>query len=105
MSGSISERRRHERFLAGDNLISISLQPLGYDREVWGIVTDTSDSGFQISIPLQIPPETKVKVVITRQLDGDRTEIEHLVGLVRWCHDDAIIEDTYTVGIEICVPG
>lgn len=101
MTDDFSERRRIERFLAADTLISVTLKPVGLDKETWGIVTDTSNYGFQISIPLEILPKTRVQVTVTKKLDQDHIETEHLGGIVRWCRPDSILEDTYTIGIEI----
>jgi hypothetical protein len=101
MADDFSEKRRIERFLADDTLISVTLKPVGHDKEVWGLVTDTSAYGFQISIPLEIQPKTSVLVTITKRLGPDHIETEHLVGIVRWCRPDTILEDTYSIGIEI----
>jgi hypothetical protein len=51
MSDNAPEMRQHERFLVGDRLISVTLKPFGHDKEIWGIVTNTSLNGFQISMP------------------------------------------------------
>lgn len=101
MSDNTPEMRQHERFLVGESLISVTLKPFGLDKEIWGIVTNTSANGFQIAIPLQLFPETLVAVTVTREIEKDLTEIEHLVGRVRWCRPDDLLEETYNIGIEI----
>jgi hypothetical protein len=101
MSNNAPEKRQHERFLVGESLISVTLKPFGLDKEIWGIVTNTSMNGFQIAIPLQLFPETLVAVTVTREIEEDLSEIEHLVGRVRWCRPDDLLEETYNVGIEI----
>jgi len=101
MSDNTLEMRQHERFLVGDTLISVTLKPIGRDKEIWGIVTNTSMKGFQISIPLLIDPDTMVAVTVTRKLEDDQSEIEHLVGRVRWCEPDDLLDETYNIGLEI----
>jgi hypothetical protein len=101
MSDNAPEMRQHERFLVGDTLISVTLKPFGHDKEIWGIVTNTSMNGFQISIPLQIDQETMVAIIVTRELEEDLSEIEHFVGRVRWCKPDDLLDETYNIGIEI----
>ena len=101
MSDKILELRQHERFLVEDTLISVTLRPFGYNKDVWGIVTNTSMNGFQISVPLEILPETMVSITVTRKLDDELTEVEHLVGRVRWCKADELLDETYNLGIEI----
>jgi hypothetical protein len=101
MSDNAPEMRQHERFLVGDRLISVTLKPFGQDKEIWGIVTNTSLNGFQISMPLPLNPETLVAITVTRELEGDLSEIEHFVGRVRWCKPDDLLDETYNIGIEI----
>jgi hypothetical protein len=101
MSGSAHDKRKHERFLVSDAFISVTLRPHGYTKEIWGIVTDTSYSGFQISIPLQLPPDTKVDVTVTRKINDALVETEHLTGHVCWCQADSLLEDTFNIGVEI----
>lgn len=100
MPDNAPENRQHERFLVGDTLISVTLKPFGQDKEIWGIVTNTSVNGFQIATPLQLFPETLVAITVTREIEQDLTEIEHLVGRVRWCNADNLLDETYNVGIE-----
>jgi hypothetical protein len=101
MSDNPPEMRQHERFLVGDKLISVTLKPFGHDKEIWGIVTNTSINGFQISLPLRIDPETMVAITVTRELEEDLSEIEHYVARVRWCKPDDLLDETYNLGIEI----
>lgn len=101
MSNKTPEMRQHERFLVEDTLISVILNPFGRDKEIWGIVTNTSMNGFQVSIPLQINPGTMIALTITRKLEGDLSEIEHFVGRVRWCKPDDLLDETYNMGLEI----
>ena len=101
MSDNPTEMRQYERFLVGDTLISVTLKPFGHDKDIWGIITNTSTNGFQISIPLRIDPETMVAITVTRELEEDLSEIENIVGRVRWCKPDDLLDETYNIGIEI----
>ena len=101
MSTNAPEKRQQERFLVGETLISVTLQPFGHDKEIWGVVTNTSINGFQIAIPLQLFPDTLVAVTVTREIEQDLSEIEHLVGRVCWCRPDDLLEETYNIGVEI----
>ena len=104
MSGSAHQKRKYERFLVGDAHISVTLKPHGHTKEVWGIVTDTSYSGFQISIPLSIAPDTIVDITVTRKINDELVETEHLTGNVCWCQQDSLLEDTFNIGVEIHNP-
>ena len=101
MSDNALEKRQHERFLVGESLISVTLKPFGHDKEIWGVVTNTSMEGFQIAVPLELFPGTLAAITVTREIEEDLSEIEHLVGRVCWCRPDELLEETYNIGIEI----
>lgn len=99
-----SDKRRQERRLAEGVLINVTLTPFETDQEIWGVVVDYSAIGFQITVPQYIAADTMVRVTITRRTTGDEWEIEHLVGRVVWCAPDAVLEETYNLGIEVLNP-
>jgi hypothetical protein len=101
MSDNAPEMRRYERFLFKDTLISVILKPFGHDKDIWGIITNASMHGFQISLPVRIDPETMVAITVTWELEEDLSEIEHFVGRIRWCKPDDLLDETYNMGIEI----
>jgi len=98
MFANAPEKRQQERFFVSETLISVTLQPFGHDKEIWGVVTNTSINGFQIAIPLQLFPDTLVALTVTREIEQDLSEIEHLVGRVCWCRPDELLEESYNVG-------
>ena len=101
MSESNQEKRRKERVLAADELISVSLTPAGTDEEILGFVVDSSAHGFQITVSKEIPPKTTVKISITRQVDGNTWETDTLIARVKWCRQDDFLEASYNIGVEI----
>jgi hypothetical protein len=101
MSDSNKEKRRKERILATDELISVALTPVGTDDEILGFVVDTSAHGFQITVSQEIPPKTTVKISITKQVDGDTWETDTLIARVKWCRQDEFLTDSYNIGVEI----
>ncbi len=96
-----ANNRHKTRFLAEDAEISVTLTPLGTNKEIWGIVIDFSEDGFQINVPLEIKSETLLKITICRKSDCEEVDIEHLSGRVVWCRPDTIVEDCYNLGIEL----
>jgi len=100
MEESFKEKRRHGRSLVSDILTSITIKPIGGGAEVWGMVVDSSSRGVMVSLPKEIPPDTKVDITITHQTEDGPMESKQYLGQISWCEPDENMENTFNIGIE-----
>ncbi len=64
-------RRKQERTLVETELLSVTIKPADTDEEIYGFLVDTSIYGIQISLPVEVTPNTTVELGITKKLaDG-----------------------------------
>jgi len=100
MEESFKEKRRHGRSLVSDILTSVTIKPIGGKTEVWGMVVDSSSRGVMVSLPKEIPTDTKVDITITHQTEDGPMESKQYLGQISWCEPDEHMENTFNIGIE-----
>jgi hypothetical protein len=93
-------RRKKERTPVETELLSVTIKPADTDEEIYGFLVDTSIYGIQISLPVEVTPDTTVELGITKKLDDGTWEVENLHGKVRWCNPDNFALG-FNVGVEL----
>lgn len=100
MIDPVKERRRSARVLVEQILKSALIKPSGENIEIWGMIVDQSIHGAQVSVPIEISPETTVEFTRTKKDDNGLWEDNKHLGQVCWCKPDGITGEAYRIGIE-----
>ncbi len=100
MVDSSKERRRIARALVDEIKKSAVIKPVDDEIEIWGMIVDQSIRGVQVSIPIELSPETTVKLIRANQDDAGEWENQEHMGRVCWCNLDDASSESYRIGIE-----
>ena len=96
-----SKKRKFRRNLTINKLISVVLEPEDEDISILGMIIDSSKTGVQLTVPQEITPETKVRISLSSGPTEDNYKTTEFSGIVRWCRQNELAENTYDIGIEI----
>lgn len=89
--------------MATDRILSVVLKPRDGGEKIFGMVTDSSKQGIQVSVARELVPETEVEVffaVGSTDVDDEGVATRKVRGVVRWCRENEFVGTSYDVGIE-----
>ena len=99
MQSAGQERRKHSRNIPRTP-IRITFSQIDDSRQYLGMINDVSSTGIGIASPSFFNAGAMLDVTINDRPDSGPLKSNHLVGKVCWCRPDAVIGDTFNIGIE-----